>query len=411
MTKRRGRGEGSIYQRKIGARIYWVAEVSLGVDSEGTRHRSKPIYGKTKEEVLEKLKSVGMTSPSVANAPKDVAELLKLYIESSKRAEDTVKHYRWAAEHVGRHIGGVKLSKLHAAQINLCYKALMNHGSSRLPSMAHEVLRGAIKWGKLAGYITSDPLAAVASPRRIKRKFTVWSEEQTRTFLEKARDTQHRLEALFILAGVTGAREAELFGARWCDIDLEKRTWSINRQLVEVDGKVYPDSNPKTESSRRTIVIPEVALAALRRHRLRCQVEAVEWQEHELKLQQRRKKKREHRAYKDGKLDQFGIVFTSKMGSYLRKGRFMKEEFHALRQTLGLPHIRFHDLRHGIATHLLSKNVHPKKVSELLGHANTKITMDTYSHVLGQAREEVAAEADAIFGSNSAVKNEKGGPG
>jgi integrase len=48
----------------------------------------------------------------------------------------------------------------------------------------------------------------------------------------------------------------------------------------------------------------------------------------------------------------------------------------------GLPHIRFHDLRHTCATLLLSKNVHPKFVQELLGHATIAITLDTYSHVL-----------------------------
>ena len=63
----------------------------------------------------------------------------------------------------------------------------------------------------------------------------------------------------------------------------------------------------------------------------------------------------------------------------------------------GLPHIRFHDLRHTCATLLLSKNVHPKFVQELLGHATIAITLDTYSHVLPSMGDHTArAMQDAL---------------
>jgi integrase len=64
----------------------------------------------------------------------------------------------------------------------------------------------------------------------------------------------------------------------------------------------------------------------------------------------------------------------------------------------GLPHtVRFHDLRHTCATILLSKNVNPKIVQELLGHANISQTMDTYSHVLPAMQERAASAMDGIF--------------
>ena len=65
--------------------------------------------------------------------------------------------------------------------------------------------------------------------------------------------------------------------------------------------------------------------------------------------------------------------------------------FKALLKRARLPDIRFHDLRHTCATLLLSKNVNPKIVSEMLGHASIAITLDTYSHVLPNMRDQAAA--------------------
>jgi integrase len=64
--------------------------------------------------------------------------------------------------------------------------------------------------------------------------------------------------------------------------------------------------------------------------------------------------------------------------------------FKPLLRHAGLPAIRFHDLRHTCATLLLTKNVNPKIVSELLGHATIAITLDTYSHVLPTMQESAA---------------------
>jgi integrase len=63
----------------------------------------------------------------------------------------------------------------------------------------------------------------------------------------------------------------------------------------------------------------------------------------------------------------------------------------------GLPHVRFHDLRHAHATLLLLHRVHPKVVSERLGHASVGITLDLYSHVLPSMQSEAAEAIDALF--------------
>jgi integrase len=71
----------------------------------------------------------------------------------------------------------------------------------------------------------------------------------------------------------------------------------------------------------------------------------------------------------------------------------------------GLPPIRFHDLRHGHATLMLLKGVHPKVVSERLGHSSIGITLDIYSHVLPSMQAQAASAFDSLFGPSQGEKS------
>lgn len=88
-----------------------------------------------------------------------------------------------------------------------------------------------------------------------------------------------------------------------------------------------------------------------------------------------------------------GLVFASETGEPLDRYR-VGRRFKLLLKRAGLPEVRFHDLRHTCATVLLSKNVNPKIVSEMLGHATIAITLDTYSHVLPNMGDAAAGAMD-----------------
>ena len=92
-----------------------------------------------------------------------------------------------------------------------------------------------------------------------------------------------------------------------------------------------------------------------------------------------------------------GLIFASEKGEPLDRRGTVKYQFKKLLKCAGLPDIRFHDLRHTCATLLLGRNVNPKIVSEMLGHASIAITLDTYSHVLPNMQNEAAkAMEDAL---------------
>ena len=90
-------------------------------------------------------------------------------------------------------------------------------------------------------------------------------------------------------------------------------------------------------------------------------------------------------------------MFCDANGGYLRKSNFLRRHFRPLLIRAGLPAVRFHDLRHTAASLLLLQGIHPKIVSERLGHASVELTLNTYSHVVPTLQRQAAAELDSLF--------------
>jgi len=199
--------------------------------------------------------------------------------------------------------------------------------------------------------------------------------DEVRRLLEVAHGD--RLEALYVLAVTTGMRRGELLGLKWSDVDLENGRLSIRRALTRTDnGKYVALTEPKTRGSRRTVKLTQRAVEALRSH-LERQLAEIEVAGD---------------LYRD-----HGLVFTTEAGTPINPSNLRQRSFAPLLNKAGLPHIRFHDLRHTCATLLLSKGVHPKFVQELLGHATVAITLDTYSHVMpGMGDHTAMAMEDAL---------------
>ncbi len=197
--------------------------------------------------------------------------------------------------------------------------------------------------------------------------------EQVKTLFEAAKGD--RLEALYVLAVTTGLRQGELLGVKWDDVDMEAGSLCVRRTLTTAKGRPVL-SAPETKASRRTVILSQLALKALRSHL-------------------ERQLREEDRA---GDLwSENGLIFASEVGEPLDRRLITTHRFKPLLKRAELPPIRFHDLRHTCATLLLSKNVNPKIVSEMLGHATIAITLDTYSHVLPTMQESAAkAMEDAL---------------
>jgi integrase len=219
--------------------------------------------------------------------------------------------------------------------------------------MLHSAFKLAVRWNAMPLNVTE---LVLAPPTGQHHEFGTFTAGQVRSFLKAVRGD--RLEALYVLAVTTGMRQGELLGLRWQDVDLERRRLQLVRQL-------------KTRQSRRAVVLSELAVTALAEHHERQAAErerqGADWEEH-------------------------GLVFPNTVGGPLDPHNLRQRSFFPLLDRAGLPRIRFHDLRHSCATLLLSEGVHPKIVSDLLGHSQIGITLDLYSHVT-VTMQAVAAEA------------------
>lgn len=164
-------------------------------------------------------------------------------------------------------------------------------------------------------------------------------------------------------------RRGELLGLRWQDVDLESGTIAVQQALEETRAGVRV-KQPKTAKGRHSITLPAVAVEELRSHL------------------------REQQGQADGPGCQGrGLLLPRPNGEPWAPDEFTWEFSRAVRSRK-LPRVRFHDLRHTHATLLLRQGVHPKVVSERLGHATISITLDTYSHVMPGMQEEAARRVD-----------------
>jgi len=211
-----------------------------------------------------------------------------------------------------------------------------------------------VRWG----LIPRNAAAAVDPPRVVTPEMRPLSPTQARTLLAAANG--NRLEALFVLAVSTGMRQGELLGLGWEDVDLEAKTARVRRTLTLAKGGPRL-TEPKTRGSRRSIRLTASAVEALERHRERQEGEG---------------------AARGPDWNGQGLVFCTRRGTPIRRDNLHDKHWKPLLRRSGLPDVRFHDLRHTCATLLLTKGVHPKIVSEMLGHSSIAITLDTYSHVI-----------------------------
>jgi integrase len=277
--------------------------------------------------------------------------------------------------HVRPALGGVKLKNLTPAHVRGLYREKLQAGlSPRTVQYIHVTLHKALNQAEQDGLIPRNATEAVRPPQVRKEEIRPLTAEQVEMLFEAVRDD--RLESLYILAVHTGLRQGELLGLKWEEVDLEAGTLQVRRTLTTAKGGPVLRA-PKTKASRRTVKLSPTALEALRSH-LERQLREIDqagdlWREN-------------------------GLIFASESGEPLDRRYITTHHFKPLLKRAELPHIRFHDLRHTCATLLLTKNVNPKVVSEMLGHASIAITLDTYSHVLPNMQESAAAAMEEVLG-------------
>lgn len=369
---KRGHGEGSIYQRKDGR---WTASITL------EDRKRKTFYGKTRKEVQELLKNAlhQQQQGTLATGPQQtVKQFLEQWLEQvhkpTIRLSSYIKYRGLLDRDILPVLGHLRLQKLTPQHVQALYAKKLKEGLTArtihsIHSLLHKALDNAARWD-LVGRNVCD---LVTQPRPTQKEIRPLNKEQAMQLLKAARE--HRFEALLTMAVATGMRRGELLGLRWQDINFADACLHVRRTVNRIRGHGIVESEPKTSQGKRKITLPQFAVEALKEHRLRQREARLQagsaWQEHDL-------------------------VFSNIYGGYLDPGNALRI-FHKLVEEAGLPHMRFHDLRHSAATILLGMGVHPKVVQELLGHSKIGVTIDIYSHILPSMQQEAMGKMHDAF--------------
>jgi len=374
---------GHVHRR--GAGWAYVADVGLDPVTGRRRQRTKSGFITKREAeqavraVLEEVRVGAYVPPSTET----VGAYLAGWVERAKPnlRRTSWDGYRKAVMHLTSQLGSMPLQQLKPVHLEACYAELTTSGGSRGQGLsaktignAHAVMRRALGDAERLGLVARNA-ARLARPPKVEHvDMPTWTSHELGLFLDSVRED--RLYAAFVVLATTGMRRGELLGLRWADLDLDAGHLSV-KQTITASNYVIIVGPTKTARSRRRIELDPVTVEALRQHRKAQAAERLavgsEWLSEDL-------------------------VFCELNGAPLHPDRFTRY-FRRRVSRVAVPAIRGpHDLRHTWATLALKAGVHPKVVSDRLGHSTISITLDIYSHVTPSLDADAAnAVASAIF--------------
>jgi integrase len=284
-------------------------------------------------------------------------------------------------------IGGIRLQALKPIDIEAYYADLSGLSTSTV-QIHHAILHSALKAAVHNGMITRNVAALVSNkPRKTDRQDVhdhVWAADEAAKFLKTAKAAGPQPAAFYTLALDTGARRGELAAVQWSDLDLSAGKVTIRRTLLK--GGREPVFGPTKTGTIRTIELSAETVDLLKEHK-----------KHQATIKMRN---RQH--YHD-----LGLVFAKEWGDLhnradslglpLQVNTIGERQFGPLIKKAGVRRIKFHGLRHTVATLMLAAGVPAHVVQRRLGHAKIEMTLGIYAHALPSMQQDAAAKLAALL--------------
>jgi integrase len=330
------------------------------------------VYGRTQKDVRDKLQALRQQAAegrAMGSGRQTVSQLLEAWLEDRVRQRNRYRTYETYASiarfHLIPALGNYPLSKLTAQHVQTFLHEKSKRSSASMAHKCRDVLRIALNQAIRWNLISQNVAAVVEPPRSERTEVLPLSRDQARTILDAF--TDHRLRPLVLVALALGLRQGEILGLRWSDVNFDTAELTVRFQVQRQDGE-WRFVVPKSKSSRRALPMPTFVVDTLRAHRANQEQERVAagpaWQE-------------------------FNLVFPTEVCTPQDRMN-VTHRFQARLKKLGLPHMTFHQLRHGTATLLLAQGVDLKTISEILGHSQISTTADIYAHVAPELKRNVA---------------------
>ncbi|MBS5986573.1 site-specific integrase [Clostridium sp.] len=371
----------------------WIVEASFGTGKDGKRLRVKKTGFRTQKEaeayLNEYANNVNKGNIKLEARNINFGEFIEQWFNDHKSKTlsiNTLTNYRSRIyTHIIPSLGRYKLTEIDNIIIQNFYNSLIEEGLK--PSSVKkiiEILNNCFKYAIKMRLIVINPTDIEKLPLD-KPKIEYWNKEQLDFFLNSIKNTS--LYTPILIDVLTGLRVAELCGLRWKDINFENRSIEVNGQIIfdRLNNVLVPTDVLKTDKSHRIIKIPNILI-----NHLKAIKEDVKPNENNFIITNR-----------------YGLIVNPRNLSmnFAREVSKYKKSLDDIKNELGydpenymqLPQITFHGLRHTHATLLILNGENVKVVSERLGHKDIATTLQTYTHVMDDMKENTASLLDKMF--------------
>lgn len=359
--------------------------IELGYDILGNRKRKIERFSGTKEEAIKRETELKSQYYHIgkANNISDITfdEYSKIFL--SKYCDNiglvTKDGYEKSLKRILPILGKKRLNDITPLILDNMYQQLKvgknkqqlgYHSMYNYYKLINVMFNQAIKWELL----DRNPNLKANKPKREKKERNYYDLEQVDTLLSYLEYENIKYKTLIILALDSGARRSEICALRWSDINFDTQMMKIDKSLKVIRG-VVDEATTKTENSKREIMLSKSTINLLKEYK--------EWQDNYIK-------------WVGKKWQGTDRIFTSKEGNYMHPSTCD----HIMRKIVkkyNLVPICFHELRHTSASILINKGINPKAVSQRLGHADTSITMEIYTHTFDTSKKDSALAFDDIL--------------
>ena len=387
---------GKLVKNKDGLQKYRVF-VNYTCDKTGKQKRKTQIvYGseesKTVERELERQVRESKNKKVQAKKKMTVDDLFEEYMISKKRStrestkESNRRDYRL---HIEPMLADVYIDKI-TVQMMQKWKTYIEEKeelSLRSRQHAYGALRAMLNWGIKMEYIETNHLTKLGTftdSNYRKKKAKYYTAEEFKKFIQEAKEhaEEHEIKHMnlgewdyyvfFNILFYTGLRKGECHGLRWSDIDFESALLNVERSIIQKYNKskqVDIESPPKTESSERTLQMPEPLIVILKQHKER---------------------KKKLRGFSEDDL------ICSNGDRCLRDGSIYNRKVQ-FAESAGVKQIRIHDFRHSHVSVLANAGINIQEIARRLGHSRVEETWNTYSHLYPRAEENAVSILNTIF--------------
>lgn len=371
MAKRRPNGDGMVRKRADGR---WEGSIVVGHKEDGSPI-FKSVFARTQKDLMPKLHSLIEEYRDVELSERSAMTLnewfdywLEAYAKPTLKP-NTYRSYVRYAKYFRERLGDKPIRQITRTDVQRAYNDIRRNGRQRLreekgtslsDSMVrslHMMLHNCMNAAVSAHLIPRNPTEGTTIPKTNYAPKKILNDAQLDTFMQ-AIEAEPMWYDFFYTEITTGLRLGEICGLQWNDMNEETGRLSVRRSVSRASGGGLQIGETKTETGKRTILLPPSTLHLLKE---RKKTAMTEWIFPSL-LQPEKP--------------------ISPSTAYQRLKVILKQA--------GLPDIRFHDLRHTFATHALVSGVDAKTLSGILGHTNASFTLDTYTHVTTDMQKNAA---------------------